>query len=67
MKDVNVEHKIFDLPMTFQRVFSRISNAGQVVDSQCSIFVNNASPRRDRLTDPEVPGPIPDATRFSEK
>jgi hypothetical protein len=40
MEDVIVEHKIFDLPKTFERVFSCISNAGQVVDAQASMFIN---------------------------
>jgi hypothetical protein len=43
MQDINVEHKIFDPRITFQLVFSCISNARQVVDAQCSIFINNAS------------------------
>jgi hypothetical protein len=38
VQDVNVEHKIFDLRMTFQREFSCISNAGQVVGAVLHIY-----------------------------
>jgi hypothetical protein len=46
MQNVNAERKIFDLPMTFQYVFSCVSNAGRMVDVQCSVFINNTSPSR---------------------